>query len=309
VRALVTGGNGFVGRHLVARLREHGAEVTTAGRAADGTVDVAFDLADLASIRNAVEAAAPDVIFHLAGQAFVPAATKDPLGAYDTNVLGTARLYEVVRERAVKPAILYVSSAEVYGVRSVADYPLTEATVPKPATPYAASKLAAEAIALASSSTYGIRTIVTRAFNHIGPGQSESFVVPSFAAQLAEIAAGGEPRMFVGNLDAQRDFLDVRDVVDAYARLAERGTSGEVYNVASGTPVAIKEILRRLITIARVPVEVREDPARMRPSDLPLSYGSSAKLRAATGWQPRHSLDASLRDVYADAQARRRVAK
>jgi GDP-4-dehydro-6-deoxy-D-mannose reductase len=307
MRALVTGGNGFVGRYLVAHLRALGHTAISAGRANDGNVDFVFDLADLASIRATVAGANPEVVFHLAGQAFVPQATKRPLEAYDANAIGTARVFEALREREHLPLVLYVSSAEVYGARSPAEMPIGEAALPKPATPYAASKAAGEAIALASAATWGIRTIVTRAFNHIGPGQSEAFVVPSFAAQLAAIASGGEPRMFVGNLEAQRDFLDVRDVVAAYVLLAERGTSGEVYNIASGTPVAVKEILRRLITIARVPVEVREDPSRMRPSDVPLLYGSSAKLRAATGWEPRVSLDASLRDVYAEALERRRV--
>jgi GDP-4-dehydro-6-deoxy-D-mannose reductase len=203
-----------------------------------------------------------------------------------------------------KPRVVYVSSAEVYGIREPGEYPVNERAAPRPSTPYAASKLAGEAIAAASGRTYGIPTIVTRAFNHIGPGQSDRFAVASFAGQLAAIANGGPPLMLVGNLKAQRDFLDVRDVAEAYAAIMERGVPGEIYNVCSGTPVAMQEVLRRLVMIARVPVEIREDPERMRPSDIPIAFGDNAKLKAQTGWEPRFSLDASLRDVYEDALVR-----
>ena len=305
MRALVTGGNGFVGRHLVAALQARGDFVLSAGRASDpGELDLPLDLADLSNLRAVVEIAQPDTIFHLAAQAFVPDANRDPLGTYATNALGTARLFEAARTLAVAPRILVVSSAEVYGVRARSEYPLAETLATSPVTPYAASKAAAEAFAFAAYHTYGIPAIVTRSFNHIGPGQDARFVVPSFARQLAEIAAGAEPILHVGNLKALRDFLDVRDVVAAYIALAERGIAGRCYNVCSGSPVEIEGILRRLIAIAHLPVEVREDPARMRPSDVPLSYGDNTRLRAATGWAPRLSLPESLRDVYADAQAR-----
>jgi GDP-4-dehydro-6-deoxy-D-mannose reductase len=307
VRALVTGGNGFVGKHLTAALRAHGAEVVTAGRAGDGgAVDIPLELSDAASVRDALEGARPDVIFHLAAQTFVPEATREPLATYDVNALGTARLYEALRELGTRPAprVLVASSGEVYGARDAAEQPLREDLAPRPATTYAASKVASEAIALASARTYGIPTIVTRAFNHIGPGQSERFAVASFAHGLAAIAAGAKPVLGVGNLAARRDFLDVRDVVEAYVALAERGVPGEVYNVCSGSAIAIQEVLRQLIMAARVAVEVREDPARLRPSDVPLAYGDNAKLRAATGWEPRYTLAQSLRDVYADARTR-----
>ena len=147
--------------------------------------------------------------------------------------------------------------------------------------------------------------VVTRAFNHIGPGQDERFVVPSFAMQLARIAAGGGKVMRVGNLDAQRDFLDVRDVVRAYVAVLEGGgASGEIYNVASGKALAVKEMLRQLVTIARVGVEIRDDPERMRPADVPLVLGDATKFRSATGWEPSISLATSLRDIYADARER-----
>jgi GDP-4-dehydro-6-deoxy-D-mannose reductase len=304
VRVLVTGANGFAGRHLLAALRVRGHDVIGAGRVGDGDVDAALDLDDPATIAAVVAGARPEAIVHLAGQAFVPAANLDPIGTYTVNALGTARLLEAARALAPDARVVVAGSADIYGLQPRAAYPLRESVAPNPASPYAASKVAAEAFALAAAHTYGLDVVVTRAFNHIGPGQDPRFVVASFARQLAAIAAGGPPLLEVGNLEAQRDFLDVRDVADAYVALAERRAPGGVYNVARGEAVAIKEILRRLITIARVPVEVREDPSRMRPADVPLILGDAAKLRAASGWAPRISLERSLRDIYDDARER-----
>jgi GDP-4-dehydro-6-deoxy-D-mannose reductase len=308
MRALVTGGNGFVGKYLVAALRERGFDVVSAGRRHDGSeVDLELELADSANVRSVVEAARPDVVFHLAGIAFVPEATLDPLRAYEVNSIGTARVVEALREvyaETAKPRLIYISSAEVYGARPPGEYPLNEALAPRPSTPYAASKVAGEAIALASSRTYGIPAIVTRAFNHIGPGQSERFALPSFARGLSAIANGAPPVLQVGNLETKRDFLDVRDAVLAYIALATDGVDGEIYNVCGSGPVRLADALRELIMIARVAVEVREDPALVRSSDNPISYGDNGKLRAATGWQPHIPLAESLRDVYAEASAK-----
>ena len=302
----MTGGNGFVGRYLVRELRSREIDVVVAGRTIDGDhVDLPLDLGDYDNVRGVTEAARAEVVFHLAAQAFVPAATNDPLPTYDTNVIGTARLIEAIRGCAPerRPRLVYVSSGEVYGVHDAADYPLRETAQTRPATPYAASKAAAEAIVVASVRTYGLWAIVTRAFNHIGPGQSESFVVAKFARRLAEIAAGGAPLFPVGNLTAERDFLDVRDVVRAYVDLAERGVSGEIYNVCSGVATKIADVLRQLVMAARVGVEIREDPALMRAADVPIFYGDRAKLVAATGWAPRYALARSLRDVYDAARS------
>jgi len=308
MRVLVTGGNGFAGRHLVSILRERGDEVIVAGRSRDGTgVDVELDLADAEALRTTLASVRPRVIYHLAAVSFVPDATHDPMGTYETNIMGTARLFEAVRDvysDSAPPRCLFASSAEVYGTRTPDEYPLRETLAPRPATPYAAGKLAGEAIALASFRTFGIPTIVTRAFNHIGPGQDERFAIPSFAKGLAEIAKGAEHVLSVGNLSSKRDFLDVRDVVSAYVALADDGLNGEIYNVCSGRPVSMSEILRQLITVAHVAVEVREDSDLMRPSDNPLSYGDNTKLRAVTGWKPRYSLIQSLQDVYAEARSR-----
>jgi GDP-4-dehydro-6-deoxy-D-mannose reductase len=306
VRALVTGGNGFVGRYLCAELRERGIEAVVAGRASDGAgVDLPLDLSDGANVRGVVLESRADLLFHLAAQAFVPAATAAPLETYDTNVMGTARLIEAVRglPAGARPRVLFTSSGEVYGARPAAEMPLRETSAIHPATPYAASKAAGEAIVAASSRTYGFDAIVTRAFNHIGPGQNDRFVVAAFAKRLAAIAAGGNPLFPVGNLTPQRDFLDVRDVVRAYADLALRGEPGETYNVCSGVPTPIVDVLRNLVTAARTGVEIREDPNLMRAVDVPVAYGDNKKLKDATGWEPAFSLARSLREVYAAARA------
>ena len=307
MRALVTGANGFAGHYLVDALRQEGAHVTACGgpHETDGEF-LALDVRDEASIRAAIAAAQPTVVFHLAAQTFVPESFEAPLATYQTNTRGTALLSQAVREYArssgTMPRIVFASSAEVYGVRSRDEFPLHETLDLRPATPYAASKAAAEAILLGEARSFGLDVVVARAFNHIGPGQSDRFVVPSFAAQLARIAAGGDPKLLVGNIEAARDFLDVRDVVRAYLALATSGESREIYNVCSGSAVAIREVLRELITIAHVPVEVREDPTRMRPSDVPLFVGSAQKLHDRTGWKPEISLAQSLRQIYEAAR-------
>ena len=224
-----------------------------------------------------------------------------PTRTYDVNVLGTAALTQAVRDYAATgaraPRIVFTSSSEVYGRREPGEFPLTEALDLRPNNPYAASKAAAEAILLAESRCFRMDVVVARSFNHIGPRQSDRFVVAGMAAQLARAALEKTP-LLVGNLEASRDFLDVRDVVAAYLLLAQRGERGEVYNVCSGSAVKIRDVLGELIRIAHVPVEVREDPTRMRPLDTPLFVGDNRKLRDATGWAPQLPLRQSLRDVY-----------
>jgi GDP-4-dehydro-6-deoxy-D-mannose reductase len=309
VRVLVTGANGFVGRYLCAALAERGHTVVAAGRLHEGPDVLPLDLQDALNVRGVIDVARPDAVAHLAAQAFVPAAIADPWYTHDVNAGGTLRLLEAIRAAHAAggsdPRVLIAGSADVYGPHPLAAYPLPEATTLIATNAYAASKIAAEAYAVAMAASYGLHTVVTRAFNHIGPGQDQRFAVASFALQLAEIAAGGNPLLLVGNLNAERDFLDVRDVVAAYIFLLEgAGADGEVYNVASGRTVTMKEILRQLVMIARVGVEIRDDPDRLRPSDVPHLSGDAAKLRAVTGWEPRVPLAASLRDIYADARER-----
>jgi GDP-4-dehydro-6-deoxy-D-mannose reductase len=307
MRVLVTGSAGFVGRHLLEALRERGHEVFETDHAATGEA-LAVDVTDALAVHAAFELARPDAVAHLAAQAFVPASLEDPAATQRVNAGGTQNVLDAARALAAGGArarVLVVSSADVYGNQPAEAYPLRETTAPRPANPYAASKVAAEALASAYARSFGVDAVVTRAFNHIGTGQDERFAVPAFALQLARIAAGAEPVVQVGNLSATRDILDVRDVCDAYVRILEgAGQAGEIYNVCSGTATSMREILRRLIEFARVPVEVREDASRMRPADVPVSVGDAAKLRAATGWAPRISLGAALRSVYDEARAR-----
>jgi GDP-4-dehydro-6-deoxy-D-mannose reductase len=301
MRALVTGASGFVGRYLVEALRGEGADVIACGGPQDaGTEFFPLDLRDPRSLTAALEAARPSVVFHLAAQTFVPDAIAAPLETYEVNTMGSARLAHAIGSwRGPAPVrIVFASSAEVYGTRERGEYPIRENLDLRPGNPYGGSKAAAEAILLAQSRSYELDIVVARAFNHIGAGQSRRFVVPSLASQLAGIAAGGSPQLLVGNLEAARDFLDVRDVVAAYIALARRGERGEVYNVCSGAAVTIRDVLRELILIARVPVEVREDPARLRSTETLLSVGSPQKLRDQTNWEPKIPLVRSLRDVY-----------
>jgi len=308
VRVLITGAHGFVGRHLTAALRARGHDVVPADRTVHDDGGVAVDVTDPLAVRAAFDLARPDAVAHLAAQASVPASLRDPDETFAVNARGTLHVLDAARaaaEDGLRPRVLVASSADVYGAQPREAYPLRETTAPQPRNPYAASKVAAEALALAYAHSFGVDAVVTRAFNHIGPGQDERFAVAAFARQIARAAAGGGPLVRVGNLDAARDILGVRDVCEAYALLLEGGGEpGEIYNVCSGTATAMREILRRLIEIARVPVEVRDDPERMRPADVPVSAGDASKLRAATGWAPRIPLAAALREVYEDALAR-----
>ena len=315
MRVLVTGARGFVGRHLTAALRARGHHVVEADRHANVGGEPAehaellpVDVTDALAVRAAFDLARPDAVAHLAAQAAVPASLDDPAGTLEVNVRGTLHVLEAARalaDEGVRPRVLLVSTGDVYGVQPRERYPLRESAPPLPRNPYAASKAAAEALAQAYARSFGVDAVVTRAFNHVGPGQDERFAVAAFAAQIARAAAGTDPVVRVGNLEASRDVLDVRDVCEAYALLLEgAGAAGEIYNVCSGTATTMRELLRRLIEIAHVAVEVREDPARMRPADVPVSVGDAAKLRETTGWAPRIPLAAALRAVYDDARAR-----
>ncbi len=205
--------------------------------------------------------------------------------------------------------MLVVGSADEYGPVPASDQPLVEATPLRPASPYAVSKVAQAALALLYGPAGGMRVVVTRTFPHTGPGRGETFAESSFARQIAEIEAGlREPVVEVGNLDAVRDFADVRDVVRAYALLLERGQAGEAYNVCSGRGRRIGDVLDTLLALTRARIEVRVDPSRLRPADVPVLVGDNAKLVAATGWQPRIPLDETLRDLLDDWRARVRAA-
>ena len=301
MRVLVTGGSGFVGRRLVAALRERGDEVVSASPSQGDDQHIPLDLTDAENVRAVVEMTRPELVFHLAAQTFVPASIEDPLTTYRVNVDGTAYLLEALRE--TKPRLVFASSAEVYGRRPQEDMPLRETLPTRPSNPYAASKAAGEALVLGWHEAYGIDAVISRAFNHIGAGQDARFAVAAFAQRLARIASGQERVLTVGNVESERDFLDVSDVVAAYIALADRGSAGEVYNVCSGQAVKMREVLRRLVNIAGVAVEIREDPELMRGTEVMRSVGDPSKLKRTTGWSPRIGLAESLREVYEEARA------
>jgi GDP-4-dehydro-6-deoxy-D-mannose reductase len=312
MRAFVTGLDGFVGQWLALELLDAGTEVGGGSRVAVPSYNILseaqarevswypFELSDQASMRRAIERWKPDAVYHLAAQSFVGDALAHPVETFETNVLGTARLLEAVRGASPDATVLYVGSADAYGAVLPSDLPLHESTPLRPTNPYAASKAGAEAIALQYARAGMARVLATRSFNHAGPGQRTAFAVPAFAKQIADIAAGRQPQILrVGNLDARRDFSDVRDVVRAYRLIVERGAPGTAYNVCSGTSVVVRAIVDELIRIAGVPVEIELDPSRLRPADTPEIVGDNALLRRQTGWSPAIALTQTLRDAYA----------
>lgn len=290
MRSLITGGRGFVGTWLALHLREQGDEVVA--------IDYEVDVTDPVALLEAVTAAAPDAIYHLAALTHVGDSWKDPLQVLQVNVIGTAALLAAARQCGTDPRILVTSSAEVYGaVTDPSLMPLDELTPTAPLTPYAASKLAAEALIGQAFRGHGQEVIVVRPFNHIGPGQTPNFAVPALAKRIVEADRRGDSSIAVGNLAARRDFTDVRDVVRAYRRLIESGTPGEVYNVCSGHDAAIEEIATTLLRLAGTSLEFKTDPALTRPVEVPVLRGDPTRLQNATGWKPEIPLDQTLADV------------
>ncbi|HSD26165.1 MAG TPA: GDP-mannose 4,6-dehydratase [Vicinamibacteria bacterium] len=315
MRLLVTGAGGFVGGHLVDFLHAEHPEVEVHGavlphgavswRAAPGARVVETDLTDPAAAQAVVEDVRPDRILHLAGQSSVHLSWLDPGGTLRANVLGIVHLLDGVRRLGLRPPVLVVGSAEEYGAVRPEEMPIREETPLRPASPYAVSKVAQGALALLYGPAGGLRVVLTRTFHHTGPGRGEAFAESSFARQIAEIEAGRrEGVLEVGNLDAVRDFADVRDVVRAYWMLLEKGEGGRAYNVCSGRGRRIRDLLDVLLAASVARVEVRTSPERLRPSDVPAQVGDPARLRAATGWEPRIPLERSLLDLLDDWRAR-----
>jgi len=237
---------------------------------------------------------------HLAAQSFVPASVKDPRATYEVNFFGTLNLLQALKAGGFRGRMLYVGSAEEYGAVRDEDLPVVESCPLRPRTPYGVSKAAAELLCYQWTQDQGFEIVMSRPFNHLGPGQAEHFVVPDFAKQVTEIKLGRrEPVLKVGAIDVTRDFTDVRDVVQAYLALMERGESGEAYNVCSGREFSIREILEELIRLAEVKCRIIVDNARLRAVERKRNRGSFEKLAKCTGWNPRITLTESLRDVLA----------
>lgn len=312
MRILVTGAGGFVGGHLL-RALARGPQPELFGMVRDakgaaalpGVTRLVADMEDPAAVDAAAAAARPDRVYHLAAQSSPQDSWRDPAATLRPNVLGLSHLLEALRRQAPAARVLVVGSAEEYGSVPLQAQPIGEDTPLRPASPYAVSKVAQGYLALQYALAHGMAVVRTRTFNHTGPGRGEGFAESSFARQIAEIEAGTRPpEILVGNLEAVRDFSDVRDVVAAYERLLEAGAPGEVYNVCSGQGVRIRELLERLLALSGVPITVRVDPERLRPVDTPSLVGDPARLHAATGWAPQLSLDATLRDLLEDWRRR-----
>jgi GDP-4-dehydro-6-deoxy-D-mannose reductase len=295
MRVLVTGSDGFVGRHLSQHLLASGDDVSGFDRECDVT--------DRDAVERRVLAAAPDVIFHLAALTHVGASWSDPDATWRVNVAGTANVLSAARA-AGGALVVVVSSADVYGVVSEADLPLREDHPVSPVSPYARSKREAELIALDAVRTLSQRVVVVRPFNHVGPGQATSFAVPALASRLLAARDSGADEIAVGDLSARRDFSDVRDVVRAYRLLAAHGRFGEVYNVASGRDVLLAEVAATLVDLIKPGTRLIADPLLQRPVEVPVLRGSARKLHDATGWEPRIDWATSLRDVVDDLIAR-----
>lgn len=305
-RVLVTGASGFVGRHLVDLLTTHGGvTVVRAGRAGEDA-DIVFDLADQNSVAQGIAETRPDIVFHLAGEASVAAAARAAARTWQVNVGGSLALATALAEVNPAATLLFASSSEVYG-RAFLDGAASENDRPAPVSVYGQSKLAAEQM-LAAVMAPNATLIVARPSNHIGPGQDGRFALPSFAAQLvAGERAGERATIQVGNLDAERDFMDVRDVVRAYALLAHRlhGSSArETVNIASGTLRSINTMLDALRRSARIDSEVVVDPTRLRAAEIQRESVDAKKLRAATGWTPDYPLERSVADILDDWRRR-----
>lgn len=307
-RILLTGAAGFVGRHLAAHLAHRfptARVLSTGDAAADGIA--CLDVTDASSVRILLEEFRPDSVVHLAAVAAVPQATQDAGRAWRVNFRSTRTLASAVLQSVPTARFLYISSAAVYGRSFRSGLPISETAPLEPLDTYAATKAAAE-MALSAMTSEGLNLIRFRPFNHIGPGQSSAFAVAAFAEQIARIEAGLQPaELAVGSLAAERDFLDVRDVCAAYAIALERTRSlepGIAINLASGVARQIGSVLEELLALARAPIVIRTDPARLRPVDLPRILGDAALAARLLDWRPVTPWHTTIADILADCRRR-----
>lgn len=298
MRIMVTGANGFVGQHLVKHLKQKHIVFAT-GRSPVPLSDMnvpylCMDITDPSSIKESLKQSVPDAVFHLAAQSMVKLAWVDPITTLQVNIIGTINLVDALKD--ILPCrLITVGSSEEYGLTGKSGEPLTEDHPCLPQNPYAISKLTMGQVALQLAQRHELKLIHVRPFNHFGPGQQLGYVVSDFASQVAEIEQNIKPPvLMVGNLSARRDFSNVRDVVQAYSLLLEKNPASGIYNVCSGIDRSAQEILEILLNYATVPIEVKQDKHKLRPSEVPLFVGSYAKLKQATGWQPRQKFENSI---------------
>jgi GDP-4-dehydro-6-deoxy-D-mannose reductase len=296
--ALITGAGGFVGHHLIEHLQASGDDVHTTDRSTDG-----LDITDAPSLLELFRRVQPEVVYHLAGASDVGGSWSTPQATFRANAEGTLNVLWAARESGAQ-RVLTVGSADVYGKVSADDLPIVESLAMRPVSPYAASKVSADAVALQAHLGFGQDVVRARPFNHLGPGQSNRFVAPALAGRIAANERSGETEVRVGNLSPERDFTDVRDVVRAYRLLVDRGGAGEVYNVCSGRAIAVQALADQFIAMAAIPMELVPDPDLQRPVDIPVLLGDSSRIRSDTGWEPQIPLDVTLRDLLDDQRRR-----
>jgi GDP-4-dehydro-6-deoxy-D-mannose reductase len=305
-RVLITGASGFVGRHLVQALLRRKAKIagTCFPEKPDecgfpsGVIVEHIDIRDKESLAYLVRDFAPHWVIHLAALSNVRLSWEKRRETIEVNLLGTFNLVEVLREEAPRVRLLFVSSSDVYGLLKPIDHPLREDEPLRIVNPYAFSKASSEMLVAFYQQIEGIDSLIVRAFPHTGPGQSPLFVCSDWAYQIAQIEKGErEALLKVGNIEIKRDFTDVRDVVQAYLALLEKGRQGEIYNVCSGQAISLRWILETLIAQARQKIRVEIDPGRLRKTDIPVLYGDNSKLRKVTGWQPSIPLTQTLKDL------------
>lgn len=296
--ALVTGASGFVGRHLVEHLRASGDEVICSDRVSGG-----IDIGDPAAVGALFEETRPEVVYHLAGWSDVGGSWVAPVETFRANAEGTLNVLQACADAGVG-RVLSVGSADVYGRVAEHELPLTESSPLRPVSPYAASKVAADYLGLQAHLGRGLGVLRVRAFNHLGPGQTDRFVAPAIAARIARNEIDGNDIVPIGNLSSRRDFTDVRDVVRAYRLLVQRGEPGAVYNVCSGVDIEVGELADRLVALATRPMHLHRDASLERPVDIPVLRGDSSRLREATGWAPSIPLEETLADLLDDWRKR-----
>jgi GDP-4-dehydro-6-deoxy-D-mannose reductase len=308
-RVLVTGVTGFAGSHLVDyMLTRNDCEIFGIQRwrsrteniehFADKVTILECDLRDATSTRDTLERVRPDWIFHLAAQSFVPTSWIAPTESLTTNIFGQLNLFEAVRHIGLKCRIQLACSSEEYGMVFPNEVPIQETNPLRPLSPYAVSKVTQDMLGYQYWMSFKVDSVRTRGFNHEGPRRGPVFVASDFAKQIADIEKGRKPPMLhVGNLEAKRDFTDVRDMVRAYWLALEKCEPGEVYNICSGTAWSIQKVLDHLLSLTKTKIEVKQDPARLRPSDVPILLGDNSKFVKATGWKPVIPFEKTLADM------------
>ena len=310
MKILITGITGFVGSHMAEYYLNKGVEIygTYRWRSKTNNIDhikdkihlLYADMNDAHSLEKVIKEVKPDRIHHLAAQSFVPMSWKAPTDTFNTNAIGTIHLFEAIKniQNLCDPLIHVAGSSEEYGMIYEDELPIKETNPLRPLSPYGVSKIAQDMLCYQYNKSCGLKTILTRAFNHTGPRRGDVFVTSNFARQIVEIEKGKkEPIMYVGNLEAKRDFTDVRDIVRAYDLALEKGKIGERYNICSGKSITIKEMLDILLSFSDKKIKIEQDSKRMRPSDVLILEGDCSKFTKETGWKPEIPFEKTMKDL------------